>query len=62
MKTGNAQPPPAETENGTAGEPEFHVFLSHNSQDKPIVRLPAKSLRERGLRVWLQADFPPRTA
>jgi TIR domain-containing protein len=32
---------------------EFDVFLSHNSQDKPVVEEIAVRLRARGLRVWL---------
>jgi len=31
----------------------FDVFLSHNSQDKPMVRQLAIALQERGLKVWL---------
>lgn len=33
--------------------PDFDVFLSHNSKDKPAVREIAEALRERGLRPWL---------
>jgi serine/threonine protein kinase len=36
-----------------AMEPRFHVFLSHNSQDKSIVLELWEKLRERGLRPWL---------
>ena len=32
---------------------EFDVFLSHNSQDKPVVEEIGEWLRSRGLRVWL---------
>lgn len=32
---------------------EYHVFLCHNSKDKPVVRLLAKKLREQGLLTWL---------
>jgi tetratricopeptide (TPR) repeat protein len=39
-----------------AMEPTFHVFLSHNSQDKPVVREIVKRLRERGLRPWLDEE------
>jgi hypothetical protein len=31
----------------------FDVFLSHNSKDKPAVRLIADALENRGIRVWL---------
>jgi len=31
----------------------WDVFLSHNSEDKPVVRELALKLKERGLRVWL---------
>ena len=34
----------------------FDVFLSHNSQDKPVVEEIARLLRGRGLRVWLDKD------
>ncbi len=38
---------------------EFDAFLSHNSQDKPIVREMARRLEARGLRVWLdEKDLP----
>jgi hypothetical protein len=29
-----------------------HVFLSHSSKDKPVVRALAKRLKKDGLRVW----------
>jgi hypothetical protein len=32
---------------------EFDVFLSHNSQDKPLVEEIGAQLRGKGLRVWL---------
>ena len=32
---------------------EFHVFLSHNSIDKPVVERLAEQLRVRGLKPWL---------
>ena len=35
---------------------EFHVFLSHNSQNKPIVRQLAQKLESYNLRVWLDED------
>ena len=31
----------------------FNVFLSHNSADKPVVKTLGKSLKQRGLSVWL---------
>jgi len=31
----------------------FHVFLSHNSRDKPDVRRLGEALKKRGLSVWL---------
>ena len=34
----------------------FDVFLSHNSQDKPIVRELAQQLSSRRLRVWLDEE------
>ena len=34
----------------------FHVFLSHNSQDKPIVRKLAQALKSYDLRVWLDEE------
>jgi CheY-like chemotaxis protein len=34
----------------------FHVFLSHNSQDKPIVRKLAQELKLYDLRVWLDEE------
>jgi hypothetical protein len=41
----------------------FDVFLSHNSQDKPLVRKLAKKLKDRNLRVWLDEEqlIPGRT-
>ncbi|MBF0527132.1 MAG: DUF1566 domain-containing protein [Deltaproteobacteria bacterium] len=32
---------------------KFDVFLCHNSRDKPVVRILAESLQNRGLKVWL---------
>ncbi len=34
----------------------FHVFLSHNSKDKPTVRQLAQALQARGLKVWLDEE------
>jgi formylglycine-generating enzyme required for sulfatase activity/energy-coupling factor transporter ATP-binding protein EcfA2 len=34
----------------------FHVFLSHNSKDKPIIREIARLLREQGLSPWLDEE------
>ena len=38
-------------------EPAFHVFLCHNSLDKPAVEEIARALRE-GLRPWLDVWEP----
>jgi hypothetical protein len=35
---------------------EFHVFLSHNSKDKPAVRVLKRLLEVRGIRVWLDEE------
>jgi GTPase SAR1 family protein len=35
---------------------EFDVFLCHNWEDKPAVRVLAQRLRERGLRPWLDVN------
>jgi tetratricopeptide (TPR) repeat protein len=35
---------------------DFHVFLSHNSKDKPVVREIAAQLRAQGLNPWLDVD------
>ena len=41
-------------------QPNFDVFLAHNSQDKPQVRAIAKKLKRRGLKVWLDEEqIPP---
>jgi TIR domain len=37
-------------------KPDFDVFLSHNSQDKPSVRRLKERLVERGLTVWFDED------
>nr|VFK32110.1 MAG: TIR domain-containing protein [Candidatus Kentron sp. MB] len=34
----------------------FDVFLSHNSQDKPLVRELVQALKSRGLMVWLDDE------
>lgn len=40
--------------------PEFHVFLAHNSLDKPQVRDIARELKGRGLNPWLDEEqIPP---
>ena len=39
--------------------PEFDVFLAHNSADKPFVKAIADELRKRGLTVWLDEDAIP---
>lgn len=39
---------------------QFDVFLCHNSADKPAVRRMASTLRELGLKPWLDEDeLPP---
>jgi small GTP-binding protein len=35
---------------------EFDVFLCHNWEDKPAVRILAQQLRERGIRPWLDEE------
>lgn len=41
-------------------QPDFDVFLAHNSQDKPQVRAIANKLKRRGLKVWLDEEqIPP---
>ncbi|NWF59896.1 MAG: toll/interleukin-1 receptor domain-containing protein [Fischerella sp.] len=37
-------------------QPEFDVFLAHNSEDKPQVRAIAQKLRQRGLNPWLDEE------
>lgn len=37
-------------------QPQYDVFLAHNSQDKPQVRAVAKELRQRGMKPWLDED------
>ena len=37
-------------------QPQYDVFLAHNSQDKPQVRAVAKELRQRGLNPWLDEE------
>ena len=44
---------PSLPSSGDDAETGFHVFLSHNSRDKPAVRALGEALRERGLRAWL---------
>jgi hypothetical protein len=39
---------------------EFDAFLSHNSMDKPQVKVIAEALRNRGIKVWLDEwELPP---
>ncbi|MDJ0707057.1 MAG: GUN4 domain-containing protein [Leptolyngbyaceae cyanobacterium MO_188.B28] len=39
---------------------EFDVFLAHNSQDKPQVKVIARELKRRGLKPWLDVEqIPP---
>lgn len=40
----------------TSIKPKFHVFLAHNSKDKPRVRKLAKELKKRKLNVWLDEE------
>ncbi len=41
-------------------QPEFDVFLAHNSQDKPLVRAIANKLKRRGLKPWIdEEEIPP---
>jgi hypothetical protein len=48
---------PQESEKGGKEKPtRFDAFLSHNSQDKPVVREIAKRLREYGLNPWLDVE------
>ncbi|MCG6133440.1 MAG: toll/interleukin-1 receptor domain-containing protein [Nostoc sp. LLA-1] len=37
-------------------QPQFHVFLAHNSVDKPQVRLIAEALKKFGLTTWLDEE------
>jgi len=37
-------------------QPEFDVFLAHNSQDKPQVKAIASELKKRGLKVWIDEE------
>ncbi|WP_171977809.1 toll/interleukin-1 receptor domain-containing protein [Brasilonema sennae] len=37
-------------------QPEFDVFLAHNSQDKPQVKAIASELKRRGLKVWIDEE------
>ncbi len=41
-------------------QPEFDVFLAHNSQDKTAVKEIANQLKQRGLKVWIDEEqIPP---
>jgi hypothetical protein len=41
-------------------QPQFDVFLAHNSQDKPQVRAIARELKQRGLKYWIDEEqIPP---
>jgi hypothetical protein len=41
-------------------QPQFDVFLAHNSQDKPQVRAIATKLKDRGLKYWIDEEqIPP---
>jgi hypothetical protein len=37
-------------------QPQFDVFLAHNSQDKPQVRAIANKLKRRGIKVWIDEE------
>lgn len=50
---GNASPPLCPW---IAGAPEFDVFLSHHSSDKPWVIKLKEKLETRGLSAWLDRD------
>ncbi|MFB2771827.1 GUN4 domain-containing protein [Pelatocladus sp. BLCC-F211] len=39
-----------------SNQPQFDVFLAHNSQDKPEVRVVAAALKWRGLEVWIDEE------
>jgi|GEM_PF-2914680 len=39
---------------------QFDVFLAHNSQDKPLVRIIAEELKQRDLKPWIdEEEIPP---
>lgn len=39
---------------------QFDVFLPHNSQDKPLVRIIAEELKQRDLKPWIdEEEIPP---
>jgi hypothetical protein len=42
-----------------SNKPQFDVFLSHNSQDKAIVRKIANELRQRGIEPWFDDEQIP---
>ncbi|MBW4632679.1 MAG: GUN4 domain-containing protein [Iphinoe sp. HA4291-MV1] len=44
----------------TDAQLQFDVFLVHNSQDKPLVRVIANELKRRGIKAWLDEEqIPP---
>lgn len=44
----------------TSSSPNFDVFMSHNSADKPAVRRLSGTLADKGVRVWLDEEqLPP---
>ena len=48
---------PQQTSTATAhADGSFDVFLSHSSQDKPMVRSLAQALTARGIKVWLDVE------
>ncbi|WP_411726569.1 TIR domain-containing protein [Methyloglobulus sp.] len=56
LNTGIPRHSPIQRIPETNSDGSFDVFLSHNSQDKPIVRELAQALKSRGLRVWLDEE------
>ena len=51
---GPVRPPPSRR--GQGDLPSFDCFLSHNSKDKPAVRVLAAALRTAGVSVWLDEE------
>lgn len=49
----STEPEPATDSNAKA---DFDVFLSHNSQDKPVIRELAKKLKDRDVSVWIDEE------
>jgi hypothetical protein len=53
MHAYQTHPPRQATSVLQQGERPFDIFLSHNSRDKPVVRLLADSLEALGVKAWL---------